>query len=69
MYTVKKTGKRHSSFMAAVHEAASIGSIVFDEEGITRWSPPPVSARRIRQYKEQLAANEVQMMLNLEGPK
>ena len=64
MYQVK--GTIYTSFFAAIEAAQKAGAEVYEVATNTRrWHPaPPVSAKRMRQYNEQLAAYEAQKKLN-----
>jgi hypothetical protein len=54
MYTIKTTGQAVKSFVEAIKIAGAANSEVIEvATGLTRWSPlPPVSAKRMRQYRE-----------------
>lgn len=58
MYEIKTTGEKFDSFMKATRAAAAIGAEVFEvATGLRRWAPAPkVTAKRMRQYREQAAA-------------
>ena len=62
MYEIKTTGEKIESFMKAIRIAEAIGSEVFEvATGLRRWAPAPkVAAKRMRQYREQVAAYAVQ---------
>ena len=60
-YTVEATGNTFASFNQAIREANIFKCNVLDENGNSKWSPaPPVSAKRMRRYNEQLAAYQAQ---------
>lgn len=58
MYLYTVNGKPFESFKEAIAKASKTGSHVIEiRTGIVRWSPaPPVSAKRLRMYKERQAA-------------
>jgi len=62
MYEIKATGEKINSFMNAIRAAEAIGSEVFEvATGLRRWAPAPkVSAKRMRQHREHVAAYAAQ---------
>ena len=58
MYTVN--GNLFNSYMAAIAAAkAENTEVIQADNGMVRWTPPaPVSAKRMRQYRNKAAAYE-----------
>ena len=63
-YTVNQIG--FDSFLAAVKQAQIENTVVIETAtGKTRWSPaPPVSAARMRKYREHKSAYDAQCRMN-----
>ena len=62
MYQVTVTGEEFQSFLAAVRAAGPLRSNVVEvDTGTIRWTPaPPVDRKRMRYYRERVAAYAAQ---------
>ena len=67
MYTVN--GVEHKDYFAAIEDAKEKGAQVLDAgNGLVRWEPAPaVSAKKMRQYREQKAAHEAYLRSRKQG--
>jgi hypothetical protein len=64
MYKVEATGEIKTSYFEAIRAAENLGcNVVMADTGAVRWRPAPtVSAKKMRIYKERLAAYQAQQL-------